>query len=96
MALDIYTIAIHKQRKVATLCGIEMPEATVVKRTANSIVLKVPGHKYWSGRGWQSYAKAEYQVYTISTTERSEIGDTDEWEHIKAYPIVQFDAREGK
>jgi len=49
----------------ARIAGIDQPTATVHKGTPTSrvVVLKVPGHSYWSGRGEQSYAPAEFQVY---------------------------------
>lgn len=46
--------------------GIVTPKGTKVhQRTKSTITIKVPGHQYWSGRGSQGYAPAEYVVYGI-------------------------------
>ena len=45
--------------------GIDQPKAILHDGRPNGriVVLKVPGHNYWSGRGQQSYAPTEFQVY---------------------------------
>lgn len=54
---------------VAHIAGIEMPPAKVVQALPGAeppvIVIKVPGHSYWSGRGSQGYAPVSYEVYEV-------------------------------
>lgn len=78
----------------ASLSGIEQPDAKVVswKRQqfeANEevIVLKVPGHNYWSGRGEQSYAPAEYQIYKVLKTKWAGLLAIVETERLVDFPV---------
>lgn len=45
--------------------GIDQPRAELWKgnEATQYVILKVPGHNYWSGRGEQSYAPAEFHVF---------------------------------
>lgn len=63
--MERYRLHIRNDGKVEIL-GIDQPPAILHhgSETSRHVVLKVPGHKYWSGRGEQSYAPAEFQVYT--------------------------------
>ena len=45
--------------------GIDGPAGDVLAWTRDTIVVKVPGHNYWSGRGMQSYAQPTINVYRI-------------------------------
>lgn len=52
--------------------GVETPKGTKVhhkdsrRDPFNTLVIKVPGHKYWSALRTQSYAAAEYIVYQVT------------------------------
>ena len=52
----------------ATLQGIDMPKSKVITWPPGTIVIKVPGHKYWAnlppGPTYR-YSPGEYQVYKI-------------------------------
>lgn len=70
--------------------GIVTPLGTkVVGKTKDTIVIKVPGHGYWSGRGMpQSYAAAEYEVYAIEAEEHTSRGT-----RYTVSPLAQFPVR---
>lgn len=55
----------------ATWRGLETGFTTVVdiNVTAMVVVLHTAGHKFWSGRGEQSYAPARYDVYKMAEYE---------------------------
>lgn len=46
-------------------CGIDEPLAKVVHKDDQSLVLKVPGHRVWVGRGIYSYQPAETAVWIL-------------------------------
>lgn len=55
---------VYDDKRVDRL-GVEQPAAEIQYRNREYIVLKVPGHQYWSARAEQSYAPAEFQIYRI-------------------------------
>lgn len=84
--MERYRLHLRNDGKAEVL-GIDQPPAIVHHGSASSrhIVLKVPGHNYWSGRGEQSYAPAEFQVYT-----RTDDNDTSGHWYLK---VVDFPVR---
>jgi hypothetical protein len=42
--------------------GLDEPVATVMEVQEDYMLIKIPGHSYWSGRGMQSYASPEMVV----------------------------------
>lgn len=60
------TIKVNKNGLVAFL-GIEHPYGTKIIHKENDIlVIKVPGHMFWCGRGESKYASPETFVYRIT------------------------------
>lgn len=67
----------------ASRVGIDGPDAEVHHRQprGNIVVLKVPGHHYWSAIGTQSYAPAEFIVL-------KQDDDYPNWYHVIAsFPV---------
>lgn len=76
----------------AQVVGIEQPSTTHVHAlsTTGLLVLKVPGHKYWSRRGAQGYAGAELQVYRIQEVKESdEFSTTVRAERLMEIPVAR-------
>lgn len=69
----------------AKINGRGMPMSRVVKRTKEVVVLKVPGHKYWSSRCQQGYAPAEFKVFRVVLDDGTST--------IEVHEITSFDVR---
>ena len=75
------------------LVGVEQPLGTVMFHDGRVIVIKVPGHKYWTGRGPQGttyrYARTCYQVFNLQEVDRPYAKETEiiQW----AYLVAEFD-----
>lgn len=56
-----------REDKTVTRHGVETPADTrLIKLTKDTIVIKVPGHKYWTALGAPfAYAPGEFEVYRI-------------------------------
>ena len=80
------------------LIGIEQPLGTVIFHDEKVIVIKVPGHKIWRGRGLYgteySYARTYYQVYNLQEVSRPHAKETGiiQW----AYLVAEFAANPKK
>lgn len=71
--------------------GIVTPRDTALHyRQADIVVIKIPGHQYWSGRGRQSYAGASFVVYSV---ERDTLIHDDAGETFWARRIIEFPVR---
>ena len=71
----------------AIIKGFEMPEADIIERTDDIIVIKVPGHKYqygYSSTETVAYAKAEFMVFEI-------VSQDPDWLNVKE--IISFPVR---
>jgi hypothetical protein len=78
---------VYDDKRVDRL-GVEQPAAEIQYRNREYIVLKVPGHQYWSARAEQSYAAAEFQVYKIiNVTVDKMKRETIECEYLFDFPI---------
>ena len=69
---NTYKIGFRQDKKLGTLAklsGLDMPWAAVVQDSETHLIIKVPGHSYWSGYSLSSnmsntsYEPAEFQVY---------------------------------
>ena len=90
----MYRLYVRTDSQLASVGGIDQPDAPIVKRTENILVLKVPGHKYWSQLPpgpTHGYAPAEYQVYSITKTETAGLLETIEAERLVDYPVREGD-----
>lgn len=71
--------------------GVEEPTATLHYRAASGIiVVKIPGHNYWSSRGQQSYAGAVFRVLRIL---EEEVADDTGVAYMYVEKIVEFPVR---
>lgn len=92
---DIYTIQQLDNGKV-TLWMYDMPDAEIYAITPinpykHVVVLKVPGHTYWSSVMDPSrYAPAEYQVYEVIE------GNPHIDREFKAIKLIEFPVRKPK
>ena len=58
----------------------DQPDAILIERFGGALVVKVPGHMEYHGRGLRTYKPAEYQVWQIrgiEDTGETLIGDAD-------------------
>lgn len=70
--------------------GVEQPPAEIVAERGDIIVLKVPGHGYWTGRGLpQGYAGAEFQVWQFEDDHTTTVGG---WANL----LIEFPVRTPK
>lgn len=68
--------------------GVETPHGTItVARNEDIIVIKIPGYRYWSGRGESKYAAAEFEVYRVEPGHI--LGDKGVW----ANRVLDFPVR---
>jgi len=70
--------------------GIETPTGTVLHHELRDyLIVKVPGHKYWSALATQSYASAEFIVY-----KKEELTSENEFErNFKCSTLLGFPIR---
>tara|TARA_B100000470_G_scaffold212494_1_gene192219 strand:+ start:422 stop:823 length:402 start_codon:yes stop_codon:yes gene_type:complete len=70
--------------------GVEQPLGTVMYHDERTLVIKVPGHKVWRGRGLQGteygYVGTYCQVFSLSMANRSQAKETGviQWAHLVA------------
>jgi len=86
----VYRIYLRTDLNTAGLGGIDQPDAKMIKRVGDIMVLKVPGYKYWAQLPpgpTHSYAPAEYQVYSITKTETFGLLETIEAERLVDFPV---------
>jgi len=90
---DHYTIVHRTDTAMAGIQGFDQPDAKVVYFHNAVMVLKVPGHKYWTQLppDSMSYAPAEFQVYMIESTQ-----DVGLIQRHRATRLCQFPVREEK
>ena len=90
---DELTLKVYVDKLHVDVVGIDMPMTTILYRTNKYIVLKEPGHNYWSGRGEQSYAPTTLWVMEIIEREDRTLVGSNIIEVIKARRIIDFPAR---
>lgn len=83
-------MTVRKDKNLASVSGLDQPDAEVWHRTPLYIVLKVPGHKFWARHGpgpTHDYAPAGFQVWRLLRVQ-----DLGEIEHCEVSRLVEFPA----
>ena len=70
--------------------GIEQPtgkvHAIIPSADGLTLVVKVPGFNYWSGRGDRSYAGAEFQLWQVVSADE----DAEQIWNVRAIKVAEF------
>lgn len=90
MTFNVFLTVKKDDEKSVRRHGIETPTGTIVHHeTRDYLIVKVPGHNYWSGRGQQSYGTAEFIVY-----KKEEMTGENEFERdFKCSTVIGFPIR---
>ena len=76
---------------------VYQPEADLIAYNNDVLVIKVPGHSYWVGRGMdRGWSPAEYQVFSVESamTDSNTLEITARATHLLSFPVRQNEESE--
>ena len=85
-------LLINTKTKKVRFHMVHQPEAELIAYNHDVLIIKVPGHSYWVGRGMErGYAPTAFQVFSV----QSAMTDTNTREiSVTAAKLLSFPARQ--